>query len=182
MQARHMIRAARPGLRQFERGSAFRQSAHPPEPLVTARLRKLSVMARDNRRGLTVMFSGPSGTGETMAAALARTLGKELFRIDLSDVAEKYIGETEKNLAQAFAIAQKRNAVLFFDECDALFAKRTDIKDIHDRYANQEVSYLLAQMERHRGVVILSTNNRSAIDPAVLRRVDTIVSLPPSQK
>ncbi len=130
-------------------------------------------------RGLTVLFSGPSGTGKTMAAGiLARRLELELFRIDLSTVVSKYIGETEKNLSRVFDGAQSANAVLFFDEADALFGKRSEVKDAHDRYANIEVSYLLQRMEAYDGVAILATNFRDNLDAAFTRRIHVTVEFP----
>lgn len=143
-----------------------------------AHLRRLATLSVRKRTGLTALFSGPSGTGKTIATALARSLGGPLYRVSLSDLAQRYIGETEKNLSHLFADARRRNAVLFFDEADALFGKRTGVKDSHDRYANLEVSHLLAQMARHRGIVILSTNTPGRIDPAISRRFDAILSLP----
>ena len=107
-------------------------------------------------KGLNVLFVGPPGTGKTMAAeVLAHTLGLDLYRIDLSAVVSKYVGETEKNLSRIFAEAATSNAILFFDEADALFGKRTEVRDAHDRYANIEVSYLLQRMEEYEGVVVL---------------------------
>lgn len=131
--------------------------------------------------GLKAMFSGPSGTGKTMAASIiARELGLELFRIDLSQLVSKYIGETEKNLDKAFRAAQQANAILFFDEADALFGKRTEIKDAHDRYANIEVAYLLQKMEDadFSGVVLMATNLVRNIDDAFARRIHYLVEFP----
>lgn len=109
--------------------------------------------------GVTLLFSGPSGTGKTMAAeALANDLSTLLYRIDLSAVVNKYIGETEKNLNRIFAAAEASKCVLFFDEADALFGKRTEVKDAHDRYANPEVSYLLQKLETYDGLAILASN------------------------
>jgi SpoVK/Ycf46/Vps4 family AAA+-type ATPase len=127
-------------------------------------------------RGLSVMFSGPPGTGKTMAAQIiARELGVDLYKIDLSGVVSKYIGETEKNLSRIFAAAESSNAVIFFDEADALFGKRTEVTDAHDRYANIEISYLLQKMEEYDGVVILATNLRKNMDDAFVRRIRFIV-------
>jgi SpoVK/Ycf46/Vps4 family AAA+-type ATPase len=149
-----------------------------PDSLVSARMRRLAIQAQKNRTSLTALFSGPAGTGKSMAYALARSLGKTVHSVDLSTMTAEYIGETEKNLAQAFAAARHQRSILFFDEADALFGKRTDVKDSHDRYANLEVGHLLAQMARHRGIVILSTNNRTEIPPAIARRFNAIVRLP----
>jgi hypothetical protein len=123
-------------------------------------------------RGITALFSGPSGTGKTMAAGiLAHELGLDLYTIDLSRVVSKYIGETEKNLDRIFREAADANAMLFFDEADALFGKRSVIKDAHDRYANIEIAYLLQKMEEREGVTILATNLRANLDDAFLRRI-----------
>ena len=130
-------------------------------------------------RGLAVLFSGPSGTGKTMAAGiLAKKLELDLYRIDLSTVVSKYIGETEKNLSRIFAEAESANAILFFDEADALFGKRSEVKDAHDRYANIEVSYLLQRMEAYDGLTILATNFRQNLDQAFTRRLQFIVEFP----
>jgi SpoVK/Ycf46/Vps4 family AAA+-type ATPase len=125
------------------------------------------------------LFAGGSGTGKTMAAqALARELGAALYRVDLAAVASKYIGETEKNLDRVFRAAEGSGAVLLFDEADALFGKRSEVKDSHDRHANIEVSYLLQRIEAFGGVVILSTNSKSAIDEAFLRRLRFVIEFP----
>ncbi len=130
-------------------------------------------------RGLCVLFAGPPGTGKTMAAdVLAHGLRLDLYKIDLSTVVSKFIGETEKNLARIFAEAATSNAILFFDEADALFGKRTQVRDAHDRYANLEISYLLQKMEEHEGVVILATNLRQNMDEAFVRRLHVIVDFP----
>jgi ATPases of the AAA+ class len=129
--------------------------------------------------GISTLFSGPSGTGKTMAAeVLANELRLDLYRIDLSQVVSKYIGETEKNLAKVFEAAEGGGAILLFDEADALFGKRSEVKDSHDRYANIEVSYLLQRMESYRGLAILTTNMKSALDPAFLRRIRFIIQFP----
>jgi SpoVK/Ycf46/Vps4 family AAA+-type ATPase len=134
--------------------------------------------------GSTAMFGGPSGTGKTFAAeVVANDLGLDLYRVDLSAVVSKYIGETEKNLRRVFDAADHGAAVLLFDEADALFGKRTEVRDSHDRYANVEVSYLLQRMEAYRGMAILTTNMAEAIDAAFLRRLRFVVSFPfPDQK
>ena len=129
--------------------------------------------------GISTLFSGPSGTGKTMAAeVLANELRLDLYRIDLSQVVSKYIGETEKNLARVFEAAEGGGAILLFDEADALFGKRSEVKDSHDRYANIEISYLLQRMESYRGLAILTTNMKSALDPAFLRRIRFLVQFP----
>lgn len=133
------------------------------------------------RRGLgvTALFAGGSGTGKTLAAeVLAGELGLDLFVIDLSQVISKYIGETEKNLRRVFDAAEGGGALLLFDEADALFGKRSEIKDSHDRYANIEVSYLLMRMESYRGLAILTTNMKKALDTAFLRRIRFVVDFP----
>uniref|UniRef100_UPI0031FCD2F3 ATP-binding protein n=1 Tax=Sphaerothrix gracilis TaxID=3151835 RepID=UPI0031FCD2F3 len=129
--------------------------------------------------GISALFAGVSGTGKTMAAGvLAQELQLDLYRIDLSSVVSKYIGETEKNLRRVFDAAETGGVILLFDEADALFGKRSDVKDSHDRYANMEVSYLLQRMEAYRGLAILTTNLKDAIDPAFLRRIRFIVRFP----
>jgi AAA+ superfamily predicted ATPase len=130
-------------------------------------------------RGLSALFAGPSGTGKTMAAeVLATHLNLDLYRIDLAGVVSKYIGETEKNLRKVFDAAEQSGAILFFDEADALFGKRTEVKDSHDRYANIEVNYLLQRMEDYRGLAILATNRKSDLDQAFLRRLRFLVDFP----
>jgi SpoVK/Ycf46/Vps4 family AAA+-type ATPase len=126
-----------------------------------------------------MLFSGEPGTGKTMAAEImAGELGLDLYRIDLSTVVSKYIGETEKNLERIFAEAQNSNAILFFDEADAIFGKRSEVKDAHDRYANLEISYLLQRMEMYDGVTILATNLRANLDEAFTRRLQFAVDFP----
>ncbi len=129
--------------------------------------------------GVSALFGGPSGTGKTMAAeVLANELRLDLYRIDLSQVVSKYIGETEKNLRRVFDAAEEGGAILLFDEADALFGKRTEVRDSHDRYANIEVSYLLQRMESYRGLAILTTNMKSVLDAAFLRRIRFVVHFP----
>ena len=129
--------------------------------------------------GISALFSGPSGTGKTLAAeVVAHELGLDLYRVDLSQVVSKYIGETEKNLSRVFDAAEESGAVLLFDEADALFGKRSEVKDSHDRYANIEVGYLLQRMEAYRGLAVLTTNMKSALDPAFLRRLRFALAFP----
>jgi hypothetical protein len=129
--------------------------------------------------GISALFAGPSGTGKTMAAeVLAGELDLDLYRIDLSQVVSKYIGETEKNLRRVFDAAETGGAILLFDEADALFGKRSEVKDSHDRYANIEVSYLLQRMEAYRGLAILTTNLKESLDTAFLRRIRFAVPFP----
>ena len=130
-------------------------------------------------KGLNVLFSGTSGTGKTMAAeVIASELGLDLYKIDLSMVVSKYIGETEKNLNRIFKEAEQSNAILFFDEADALFGKRSEVRDSHDRYANIEISYLLQKMEENEGIVIMATNLSQNIDDAFMRRMHFNVEFP----
>ncbi len=133
----------------------------------------------DRGLGITALFAGASGTGKTMAAdVLAKELRLDLYRIDLSQMVSKYIGETEKNLRRVFDAAEAGGVILLFDEADALFGKRSEVKDSHDRYANMEVSYLLQRMEAYRGLAILTTNLKEAIDIAFLRRLRFVVKFP----
>src|SRR5882672_3470576 len=130
-------------------------------------------------KGLSILFVGPSGTGKTMAAEIvASELALDLYKIDLSCIVSKYIGETEKNLNRIFAEAEQSNAVLFFDEADAVFGKRSEVKDSHDRYANIETNYLLQKMEEYEGIVILASNFQKNIDEAFTRRLRFIVDFP----
>ncbi|HEV2860978.1 MAG TPA: AAA family ATPase [Pyrinomonadaceae bacterium] len=130
-------------------------------------------------KGTSALFSGPSGTGKTMAAEIiANDLGLDMYKIDLSTVVSKYIGETEKNLSRIFQEAEQSNAILFFDEADALFGKRSEVKDAHDRYANIEINYLLQKMEEYEGIVIMASNFQKNIDEAFTRRLRFIVEIP----
>jgi SpoVK/Ycf46/Vps4 family AAA+-type ATPase len=129
--------------------------------------------------GLVALFCGPPGTGKTMAAqVIAADLELDLFRIDLASVVSKYIGETAKHLSRIFSRASRMNAILLFDEADALFTKRTEVKDSHDRYANADTSYLLQLLEEYTGVVVLASNKRQNIDPAFIRRVRYVFEFP----
>ncbi len=130
-------------------------------------------------RGLNVLFSGPSGTGKTMAAdIIAHELNLEMYKVDLSSIVSKYIGETEKNLNRIFGESSSGNVILFFDEADALFGKRSEVKDAHDRYANIETNYLLQKMEEHEGIVVLATNFNKNLDEAFARRMHFTVDFP----
>jgi hypothetical protein len=132
-----------------------------------------------NESGISVLFAGPPGTGKTMAAEiLAIKLNLPMYRIDLSQVVNKYIGETEKNLKRLFDSADVSDTILFFDEADSLFGRRTEVKDAHDRYANLEISYLLERMERFKGLAILATNRKKDLDEAFLRRLRYIIDFP----
>jgi AAA+ superfamily predicted ATPase len=136
-------------------------------------------MKKRIKPGYRALFYGPPGTGKTLTASLlGKYTGKDVFRIDLSRVVSKYIGETEKNLSHLFDKASDKNWILFFDEADALFGKRTDIRDAHDKYANQEVAYLLQRIEGYNGLVILATNQRGNIDDAFVRRFQAIIHFP----
>ncbi len=129
--------------------------------------------------GLSALFAGPSGTGKTLAAeVIGNELRLDVYRIDLSSVVSKYIGETEKNLRRVFDAAEEGGAILLFDEADALFGKRSEVRDSHDRYANIEIAYLLTRMESYRGLSILTTNMKSALDDAFLRRIRFVVQFP----
>ena len=129
--------------------------------------------------GLSALFAGPPGTGKTMCAeVIAAELGLPMYRIDLSQVVNKYIGETEKNLRRLFDAAESSDVILFFDEADSLFGKRTEVKDAHDRYANLEVSYLLERMERFKGLAILASNRKKDLDEAFLRRLRFLIDFP----
>lgn len=163
-------------------------------PVVTTQLRAIASelqhrpqvhgdwgFAAHNRRGLgaAALFAGESGTGKTHAAeAIANAAGLDLYRIDLASVVSKYIGETEKNLSRLFEAAETSGAILLFDEADALFGRRSEVRDSHDRFANIEIAYLLQRIETYRGLVILTTNMKSALDRAFLRRIRYVVQFP----
>lgn len=136
-------------------------------------------MAKRIKPGYRALFYGPPGTGKTLTATLlGKHTHRDVFRIDLSRVVSKYIGETEKNLERLFSKAENKSWILFFDEADALFGKRTDIRDAHDKYANQEVSYLLQRVESYNGLVILASNQRANIEDAFVRRLQSIIHFP----
>ena len=136
-------------------------------------------MKRMLKPGYKALFHGPPGTGKTLTAGLFGKLANtDVYRVDLSMVISKYIGETEKNLEKVFAKAENKNWILFFDEADALFGKRTSISDAHDKYANQEIAYLLQRLEDYNGLVILSSNMRSNVDEAFGRRLQAIINFP----
>ncbi|EXI69464.1 MAG: ATP-dependent zinc metalloprotease FtsH 3 [Candidatus Accumulibacter sp. SK-11] len=131
------------------------------------------------RPGYRALFYGPPGTGKTMTACLlGKSTGREVYKVDLALVVSKYIGETEKNLARVFDQAQHKGWILFFDEADALFGKRTETRDAHDRYANQEVSFLLQRIETFDGIAILASNQKDNIDQAFARRFESIIYFP----
>ena len=135
------------------------------------------------RKGVCVLLTCKNRMGALVATqTLARDLGKNLYRVDLGAVVSKYIGETEKNLSRVFDAAKKRGAVLFFDEADALFGKRTEVKDSHDRYANIGINYLLQRIEEYAGLAILATGNRTKIDNAFSRRFHFVIRVPPRRK
>lgn len=178
--------------RRIEPSVSFADLVLPPD--VLEQLRELTVRARQRervlgewqmagaasrRRGLTALFAGASGTGKSMAAeVLAAEMGLDLYVVDLASVVDKYVGETEKNLDRIFVEAENVNGVLLFDEADALFGKRSEVADAHDRYANVEVAYLLQRMELFEGIAILATNLRSNLDEAFARRLDSLIDFP----
>jgi SpoVK/Ycf46/Vps4 family AAA+-type ATPase len=136
-------------------------------------------MGRRLKPGYRALFHGPPGTGKTLTATLlGKQTDRDVFRIDLSRMVSKYIGETEKNLSRLFDKAENKDWILFFDEADAFFGKRTDIRDAHDKYANQEAAYLLQRIETYGGLVILATNQRGNIDDAFLRRFQAAIQFP----
>lgn len=136
-------------------------------------------LKRKIKPGYRVLFYGPAGTGKTLTAALlGKQFNKDVYRIDLSQVVSKYIGETEKNLESVFKKAETKNWILFFDEADALFGKRTNVQSSHDKYANQEVSYLLQRVEDYPGLMILASNFKNNLDEAFLRRFHSLVHFP----
>lgn len=141
-----------------------------------------STVIKRNKKN-AVLFYGSKTSGKyIIATMLANQAGKELYKVDLSKIVSKYIGETEKNLSAIFQRAKDKEWILFFDEADALFGKRTNVRDTHDRYANQEVSYLLQKIEEHNGLVFLSTNKKTNIDPAFMRRLRYVIDFPFPEK
>ena len=132
--------------------------------------------SRRIKRGLKVLFHGPPGTGKTIAATLlGKDNGMPVYRVDLTGLVSKYIGETEKNLERLFTKATQKNGILFFDEADALFGKRTGVKDAHDRYANIDTAWLLQRIEAYKGVLIFATNSKNNIDDAFIRRLQAVI-------
>lgn len=160
--------------KQIEVFRQIAQEAHPP--------RKFGGVGNiaSPSSNILALFSGPSGTGKTMAAeVIARELRTRVYRVKPREVVGRYIGETEKNLTRIFGAAQKTGAVLLFDEADALFGKRTKVKDSHDRYANVEVSALLAKIESYQGVIILTSNQKPNIDPRIACRMKYLIEFSP---
>jgi SpoVK/Ycf46/Vps4 family AAA+-type ATPase len=160
-----------------------------PELRLPARFRvplselALFIRPRCGAKGVRILFSGKDRSRRLVAAqTLANSLGKNLYRVDLNAVASEYLGETEKNIGRVFNAAKDSHAVLFFDEADALFGKRTDMKDRHDRYANIEINYLLRRSEKYAGLTILASGNRTRIDKRLLRRFHFIISVPQRNK
>jgi SpoVK/Ycf46/Vps4 family AAA+-type ATPase len=155
---------------------------------VTSYARKSAVNNKSSKNQKRIskkisLFTGADSTGKTLAAeTLASGLKKDLYRIDLSQVVSKYIGETEKNLEKIFKRAENKNWILFFDEADALFGKRTDVKDSHDRFANSEINYLLQRIENYPGLVILATNKKTNLDEAFIRRLRYVIEFPSPTK
>ncbi len=178
--------------RKISRRYEWEDMVLPPDPLAQLKEIASSVRGRGQvletwgagrklaaSQGITALFAGPPGTGKTMAAqVIAAELHLDLYKIDLSGVVSKYIGETEKNLDQVFSQAENSNVVLFFDEADALFGKRSEVRDAHDRYANIEISFLLQRMESYDGMTILATNLRSNLDDAFTRRLQFAIDFP----
>ena len=169
-------------LRTFARRIAARATWDAlilPQPEVGT-LRKILAHARKpHRAAYCALFAGPAGAGKTLAAqVLAKELQLGLYRVDLAAILSKYIGETVENLAQLFEAAAAAGVILYFDEADALFGKRTEVADAHDRFANIEVSYLLQRLEVHRGLVLLATNRKKNLDPEFVRRLRFVVHFP----
>jgi SpoVK/Ycf46/Vps4 family AAA+-type ATPase len=149
-----------------------------------ATLKEIIVARREKRRskqtaGIGVLFAGAQDKEQNAAAQmLAKELGRDLYRVDLSKIVSKYIGETEKNLRQVFAAAKASDSILFFDEADALFGKRSQVKDSHDRYANMEINYLLQQIEKYDGITIIAAKRKESIDQGFMRRLRFVVDFP----
>jgi SpoVK/Ycf46/Vps4 family AAA+-type ATPase len=157
----------------------FRASLSEVVAFIHANCRAVTKLRPADRKSVRVLFTGGNRMSALVAArTLARDLGKDLYRVDLSAVVSKYIGETEKNLRRVFDAARKSGAVLFFDEADALFGKRTEGKDGHDRYANIEIDYLLKRIDDYAGLAILATGNRTKMDNAFSRRFHFVISIP----
>jgi SpoVK/Ycf46/Vps4 family AAA+-type ATPase len=164
-----MVRIVRPAV-------TWEQLNHAPDTML-----RLKAICQEFKPGQNMMcqFSGERGTGQTLAAqAIAGQLGLALVHVDLSALVSKYIGETEKNLNRIFDAAESQDAVLFFDEADALFGQRTEVKDSHDRYANIDTNYLMQRIEAFKGLVILASNMKPATDSAFLRRVRHVIDFP----
>ena len=158
-----------PGRGQDEPGLSKSQTQTLQNIIAAEKARRAT---QRKRAGTTVLFVGPDGPRKTAAAELlGRELGRDLYRVDLTKIVSKYIGETEKNLRRVFKEATDRHAILMFDEAGALFGKRSEVNDSHDRYANIEVNYLLRRMKTYRGLAILATNMKSSVDQAFLRRL-----------
>lgn len=185
-----VMRCYKPTNRQVQSSKAGQKLVFSPKQIETFRqiaqeTRQSGLSARTGElayasSGVLALFSGSSGTGKTMAAEmLARELRTSLYRVLLNQVVSQYIGETEKNLTRVFETAQKKGWILFFDEADALFGKRGEVKDSHDRYANVETNYLLAKVENYRGLVILASNRKADIDPKVICRVKYLLEFSP---
>ncbi|HEY0825189.1 MAG TPA: ATP-binding protein, partial [Ramlibacter sp.] len=184
--------SARPGVQRIVPRAGWEALLLPPgargqlDAAVRRVLQQITVLddwgfaqGRSERRGVRMLFFGPPGTGKTLAAeVMARALGVDVLAVDLASLVSKWIGETEKNLAAVFDVAERSRALLLFDEADALFARRTDANDAHDRYANLETAYLLQRLERYEGVGVLTTNLRANLDSAFSRRFEFIVEFP----
>ena len=176
----------------FAVGAPAESAARPQDSNLSqsqrSTLREISRTDLERRRskrstGISVLFAGAEhGEGTAAAQVLAEELGRDVYRVDLSKIVSKYIGETEKNLRQVFATAAAHHSILFFDEADALFGKRTEVKDSHDRYANQEINYLLQQIETYDGITIIAAKRKEHIDQAFLRRLRFIIEFHPPPK
>jgi len=174
--ARHRVPGLQGMLKHIKPAATWAHLTVPQDTVTTLRA-ICGKFARD--KGMVVLFSGLGRDDKEMSAeAIANDLHLDLYRVDLSAVVSKYIGETEKNLRRVFDAAESSDAVLFFDEADALFGKRSEVKDSHDRYANTDSGLLLQRMENHAGMVILTTNMKSNIDEAFLRRIRNVIEFP----